>query len=62
LGEGAAAHLGIAVQRMKNLAILTVAAATGAAVAVSGGIVDMRGRDAGCTRDFRKPWAQPRTG
>jgi len=38
LGEGAAAHLGIAVQRMKNLAILTVAAATGAAVAVSGGI------------------------
>lgn len=38
LGEGAAAHMGIAVQRMKNLAILTVAAATGAAVAVSGGI------------------------
>jgi len=38
LGEGAAAHLGIAVQRMKTLAILTVAAATGAAVAVSGGI------------------------
>jgi len=136
LGEGAAAHLGVAVQRMKNLGILTVAAATGAAVAVSGGIgfigivvphllrlvmgpdhrfllpaaallgaglllladiisrliiapaelpigivtavlggpiflwillrrrgiVDMRGRDAGCTRDFRKPWAQPRTG
>ncbi|KPQ06496.1 MAG: ABC-type heme uptake system permease component HmuU [Rhodobacteraceae bacterium HLUCCA12] len=38
LGEAAAAHLGIAVQRMKNIAILTVAAATGAAVAVSGGI------------------------
>lgn len=38
LGEAAAAHLGIAVQRMKNMAILTVAAATGAAVAVSGGI------------------------
>ena len=38
LGEGAAAHMGIPVQRMKNMAILTVAAATGAAVAVSGGI------------------------
>lgn len=38
LGEGPAAHLGIPVQRMKRLAILTVAAATGAAVAVSGGI------------------------
>lgn len=38
LGEGPAAHLGIAVQRMKNISILTVAAATGAAVAVSGGI------------------------
>lgn len=38
LGEGAAAHLGIAVQRMKSVAILTVAGATGAAVAVSGGI------------------------
>jgi len=38
LGEGPAAHLGIPVQRMKNIAILTVAAATGAAVAVSGGI------------------------
>jgi iron complex transport system permease protein len=38
LGEGAAAHLGIAVQRMKSLAILAVAGATGAAVAVSGGI------------------------
>ncbi|MEM6694425.1 MAG: iron ABC transporter permease [Pseudomonadota bacterium] len=38
LGEAAAAHLGIPVQRMKNAAIMTVAAATGAAVAVSGGI------------------------
>lgn len=38
LGEAPAAHLGIPVQRMKNVAILTVAAATGAAVAVSGGI------------------------
>jgi len=38
LGEAAAAHLGIPVQRMKNIAILTVAAATGAAVAISGGI------------------------
>ncbi|RBI83254.1 iron ABC transporter [Rhodosalinus halophilus] len=38
LGEAAAAHMGIAVQRMKNLAILAVAGATGAAVAVSGGI------------------------
>jgi len=38
LGEGPAAHLGIPVQRMKNIAILTVAAAVGAAVAVSGGI------------------------
>nr|WP_216365208.1 MULTISPECIES: iron ABC transporter permease [unclassified Roseobacter] len=38
LGEAAAAHLGIPVQRMKAIAILTVAAAVGAAVAVSGGI------------------------
>lgn len=38
LGEGPAAHLGLPVQKMKNAAILTVAAATGAAVAVSGGI------------------------
>lgn len=38
LGEATAAHIGIPVQRMKNRAILTVAAATGAAVAVSGGI------------------------
>jgi len=38
LGESAAAHMGVPVQRAKNLAILTVAGATGAAVAVSGGI------------------------
>lgn len=38
LGEAAAGHMGIPVQRLKNLSILTVAAATGAAVAVSGGI------------------------
>lgn len=37
-GEATAAHMGISVQRVKNAAILTVAAATGAAVAVSGGI------------------------
>ncbi|WP_424928282.1 FecCD family ABC transporter permease [Amaricoccus tamworthensis] len=38
LGEATAAHIGIRVQRLKNMAIVTVAAATGAAVAVSGGI------------------------
>ncbi|MGU3399194.1 FecCD family ABC transporter permease [Brucellaceae bacterium D45D] len=38
LGEAAAGHLGIQVQRIKNVAIVTVAAATGATVAVSGGI------------------------
>lgn len=38
LGEATAGHLGVPVQRMKNIAILTVAGATGAAVAVSGGI------------------------
>lgn len=38
LGEASARHLGIPVQRMKTVAILTVAGATGAAVAVSGGI------------------------
>lgn len=38
LGEAAAGHVGIAVQRVKNTAILSVAGATGAAVAVSGGI------------------------
>ncbi|SMO88386.1 FecCD family ABC transporter permease [Paracoccus laeviglucosivorans] len=38
LGEAAAGHVGIRVQRVKNRAILMVAAATGAGVAVSGGI------------------------
>ena len=38
LGEAAAYHMGIRIQRVKNLAILAVAAATGAAVAMSGGI------------------------
>lgn len=38
LGEAAAAHIGIPVQKTKNAAILVVAAATGAAVAASGGI------------------------
>lgn len=38
LGEAAAHHLGIPVQRMKSAAILAVAAATGSAVAVSGTI------------------------
>jgi iron complex transport system permease protein len=38
LGEAAAHHLGIPVQRFKNIAIVSVAAATGASVAVSGGI------------------------
>ena len=38
LGEAAASHIGIPVQRLKNTSILMVAAATGAAVAVSGGI------------------------
>jgi iron complex transport system permease protein len=38
LGEAAAHHLGVPVQRMKTLAILCVAAATGSAVAVSGTI------------------------
>lgn len=38
LGEATAHHIGIPVQRMKNAAILAVAAASGAAVAVSGGI------------------------
>ncbi|MGH6860156.1 MAG: FecCD family ABC transporter permease [Phyllobacterium sp.] len=36
LGEAAASHLGIPVQRFKRIAIVTVAAATGASVAVSG--------------------------
>lgn len=38
LGEAAALHLGVEVQRIKRLTILAVAAATGAAVSVSGGI------------------------
>ncbi len=38
LGEAAASHIGIDVQRTKNVAILAVAASVGAAVAVSGGI------------------------
>ncbi len=38
LGEATARHLGIPVQRFKALAIVVVAAATGASVAVSGGI------------------------
>ncbi len=38
LGEAAAMHMGIPVQRIKRIAVLSVAAATGAAVAVSGGI------------------------
>ncbi len=38
LGEAAAAHIGIPVQRLKNTAILMVASAVGAAVAVAGGI------------------------
>lgn len=38
LGEAAAHHVGVPVQRFKAAAIVVVAAATGAAVAVSGGI------------------------
>lgn len=38
LGEAAAAHMGIEVERLKSLAVLAVAAAAGAAVAVAGGI------------------------
>jgi iron complex transport system permease protein len=38
LGEATAAHLGVPVQRLKLLTILAVAGATGASVAVSGGI------------------------
>ena len=38
LGEAAAFHMGFSVQRLKNAAILCVAAATGAAVATSGAI------------------------
>lgn len=38
LGEAAASHMGVPVQRLKNTAILAVAAAVGASVAISGGI------------------------
>lgn len=38
LGEAAAMHMGVALERLKTSAILTVACGTGAAVAVSGGI------------------------
>lgn len=38
LGEASAFHMGIPVQRLKNIAIVSVAASTGASVAVSGGI------------------------
>lgn len=38
LGEAVAGHLGVPVERIKTLAVLVVAGATGAAVAVSGGI------------------------
>ncbi|QPC85840.1 iron chelate uptake ABC transporter family permease subunit [Mesorhizobium sp. NBSH29] len=38
LGEATAFHLGVPVQRLKYVAIVATAAATGAAVAVSGGI------------------------
>lgn len=38
LGEAAAVHVGIRVQRVKTAAILITAAATGASVAISGGI------------------------
>jgi iron complex transport system permease protein len=38
LGEAQAGHLGTDVQRLKRLAILSTATATGAAVAISGGI------------------------
>ncbi|HEY4200694.1 MAG TPA: iron ABC transporter permease [Devosiaceae bacterium] len=38
LGEATAHHLGVPVQRFKTIAIVAVAAATGASVAVSGGV------------------------
>jgi iron complex transport system permease protein len=38
LGEATAHHMGLPVERIKNIAIFAVAAATGAAVAISGGI------------------------
>lgn len=37
-GEAAAVHMGVSVQSVKNIAIFAIAAATGASVAVSGGI------------------------
>lgn len=39
LGEAAAFHMGVPVERFKRVAILVVAAATGVSVALSGGIV-----------------------
>lgn len=38
LGEATAFHMGVKVQKLKNIAVVSVAAAIGAAVAVSGGI------------------------
>ncbi|TCT37877.1 FecCD family ABC transporter permease [Martelella mediterranea] len=38
LGEATAFHMGVPVQKLKNVTIIAVAAATGAGVAVSGGI------------------------
>ncbi|MCD2183286.1 iron ABC transporter permease [Rhizobium sp. TRM96647] len=38
LGEATAFHMGVKVQKLKNIAIVSVAAAIGASVAVSGGI------------------------
>jgi iron complex transport system permease protein len=38
LGEATAGHLGVSVQRLKYIAIVSVAAAVGASVAISGGI------------------------
>ena len=38
LGEAAAFHMGVRVQRLKSIAVISVAAAVGASVAVSGGI------------------------
>lgn len=38
LGEAAAFHMGVKVQQLKNIAVVSVAAAVGASVAVSGGI------------------------
>ncbi|SPH21088.1 Hemin transport system permease protein HmuU [Ascidiaceihabitans donghaensis] len=38
MGEATAHHMGLPVERVKNIAIFSVSAATGAAVAISGGI------------------------